>query len=121
MQVPVRLGDLEGTSRDSAPTPDVMPREMLPGMLKELPWRWSVLPPTSCSSERKCLVRGLSLFRNPSLALEYAAGPGCKTYPECGTSRESGGPETRLFRIFQIRYSSAWHVKSESAPVLFRN
>ena len=121
MQGRVRLGDLEGMNRDDAPTPDVMPRGMLPGMSKELPWRWSALPPTSCSPEGKSPVRGISLFRNPPLALEYAAGPRCGTYPECALCQESGEPETDPFRISRIRYSSAWSTKSEPAPVLFRN
>ena len=121
MQGRVRLGDLEGMSRDDAPIPDVMPREMLPGMSKELPWRWSALPPTSWSPEGKSHVRGISLFRNPPLTLEYAVGPGCGTCPECELCQESGEPETDPFRIFWIRYSSAWSAKSESAPVLFRN
>ena len=66
-------------------------------------------------------VRGLSLFRNPPLALGYAAGLGCATCPECVLCQESGEPETDLFQISRIRYSSAWPAKSEPTPVLFQN
>ena len=108
----IRLRDLEDTSKDDAPTPNVMQREMLPGMSKEWPWRWSVRLPASCSPEGKTLMRGTSLFQNPSPTQVCGAEPMCRTCPECNICPGSGGPVTDPFWISLIRYSSVWPARS---------
>ena len=83
---------MEDTSKYEAPTPDAMPLGMLPGMWKELPWRWWVQLPASCSSEGRMFAREIFF---PEICLSFWSVPTDRCAGPIRSKRSVRGPADR--------------------------